>query len=95
MFASSALWREMTTSGVHGFGVMPSSLNSTGSDEGFRFASAMYAFTPRTYDVMMASPCGWYQFNSDFRSPRNAWSRAPMSRFSSLRPRISATVPVA
>src|SRR5919197_800015 len=30
MLASSPLWREMTTSGVHGFGVMPSSLNSTG-----------------------------------------------------------------
>jgi hypothetical protein len=41
MFASSPLWREMTTAGVHGAGLMPSSWNSIGSDAGVRNASAM------------------------------------------------------
>jgi hypothetical protein len=50
------LCREITTSGVHGIGLMPSILNSTGNAAEFLSASAMYAFTPRTYDVMIASP---------------------------------------
>src|SRR5438094_325028 len=88
MFESSPLCRETTTSGVHGAGLMPRIENSTGSDAGLRSASAMYAFTPRTYDVMIASPCGWYQFNSAFRSPRKRCSRAPIAAVSDVVPTL-------
>ena len=57
--------------------------------------AAQPAFTPRTNALMIDSPRGWYQFSSALRSPRYRCSRAPMSRFNSRRPRISATVPVA